>query len=193
MGSRYPITPIPFIAPTREALEQEDQYAPLVEVDDRLGFYFGVDLVNKNAVKLQYLYYDNQADQEDIRSGQYGWKTQFHHIAVQWQINAATKLLSQWIDGRTEMGDRLVIANFRSRYVMVVRDWGKSRLAWRWEDFGTTDRDETPMDTNHEDGRSLTLSLSHLWSKKYKATIELRRWESERPGQIHSRSRRRSR
>lgn len=38
------------------------------------------------------------------------------------------------------------------------------------------------MDTNIEDGKSWTVAFAYLWTPAIKTTLELKSWQSERPG-----------
>lgn len=181
LNSTYPITPIPIIT-NGELSNQESQYDPYIEADERPGFYLGASADLRQRVRLDYFYYDNQANPNTIEGGQYAWHTRFHHLAAAWDISVNTKLLSQWIEGDTEMGRALVLSGFRAKYLMFVQQLGRAQLALRWEDFSTSDRDSTRLDTNIEDGESWTFAYAYLWKPELKTTLELKSWKSERRG-----------
>lgn len=186
LGSEYPITPIPIIM-GGELSAQEQYYDPFVETDERPGFYLGGKASWQKQWHLDYAYYDNQADPNTVEAGQYGWRTRFHHIGMQWQADstgllADSKLLAQWMEGDTEMGARAIMAGFRARYIMLVKSWQRVDVAIRWEDFSTSDRDNTPMDTNIENGESATVSVARWWKGGFKTSLEFKRWKSTRPG-----------
>ena len=75
--------------------QQTPYFQPFVETDNRPGYYLGAEAkyhlkhrsTGPNLLKFSYLYYDNRADPESLKNGQYGWKTRFHHLANKWKRN----------------------------------------------------------------------------------------------------------
>jgi len=107
IGSRYPVANLPQLGEDSLFEKQALWYEPIVEVDNRLGYYLGGDLSlgkqfgRGRALKLSYLYYDNQADPTAIKDGQYGWKTTFHHFGAHWRLSNKTEVLAQALSGST--------------------------------------------------------------------------------------------
>jgi hypothetical protein len=195
IGSRYPVADLPQLRDGALFEQQARRYQPIVEVDNRPGYYFGGDLMlgkqfgRGRTLKLSYLYYDNQADPTVIKNGQYGWETKFHHLGAHWRLSNKTEVLAQALSGSTLMGKGLtssVEADFWSAYTMLTHRLGAHRATLRWDRFEVEDLDETPEDSNHEHGHSWTLSYSLNWGKGFKTSLSRMHWESERQGRHYN-------
>ena len=106
---------------------------PFEEIDDRPGFYGGVEWRYARRALLQLAHYDNRADPAAFRDGQWGWDTAFTHLAAQISLPAELGLIAQWIRGDTYwiVGARangmlspvaeIVTDVFESKFVMLTR------------------------------------------------------------------------
>lgn len=185
IGSDYPLAELPGLNPGGPFDEQQRQYSPFEEVDNRPGFYIGGEMSRRRNLRVTYLYYDNQGKPSAIENGQYAWRTRFHHLGVHWHLSRSTELLSQYMTGNTNMGrsrDAEVDADFWSSYIMLSKRWGAQRLSLRWDRFEVTDEDATFRDSNGEHGRSVNLSYSIIWQRRWKLSLDATHWRSERPG-----------
>jgi hypothetical protein len=190
LSSDYPLADLPQVGEGALFEDQISRFEPFVEADDRLGFYVGGDLAigaklgRNRALKLSYLYYDNQAKSTALRDGQYGWRTRFHHASAHWRLAGNFEILSQAMSGDTLMGagpTTSIEADFWSAYLLFSKRFGAHRASLRWDRFEVEDLDQTPYDNNDEHGSSATLSYSYNWGKGWKASVNLTHWESDRP------------
>ncbi len=165
LGESISIAPRPAVGTDIGFVDQEPYYQPFVEIDDTPGYFFSVSAAQQNRFKIRYDYYDNRADPEAIRDGQYGWRTKFSHLGLSYSFTEATRLYSQWLEGSTFMGiedDSVYIDNdFQSWYLGVSQTFGNFQLDLRYDDFSVRDRDSTEMDNNDQDGDAIVLALRY--------------------------------
>lgn len=135
---------------------QATRTRPVIELDNRPGWYAKAGWTPSSWLDLQLLHYDNRGDPAAATATlQWGWRTRFDNLGAlltfgKWQIR------SQGMAGRTEMGfpenGRLwVDTRFRAGYVMATRTFARGSASLRMEAFGTT---------------SLGSELGRDWSEK---------------------------
>ena len=95
---------VPQIQPSGWFRRQAPHTRPFDEVDHALGFYYGAEWRLGRRILLAAMHYDNHADPQVIREGQYGWTTRFDHVGAQFELPSDLGLIVQWMDGTTEMG-----------------------------------------------------------------------------------------
>ena len=94
------------------------------------GAYAGVEWRYARRALVQLARYDNRADPYSFADGQWGWGTDFNHLAVQVGLPAEIGLVVQWMDGATEWltaalpnGTRMPMSELRAgRVRLAVRD-----------------------------------------------------------------------
>lgn len=146
---------------------------PFREIDHRVGFYLGGHLRYLKTAELRYYYYDNQADPLAVNSDRlYAWRTKFHATAARYSLSPNTRLMAQWLTGSTEMGPKLVFADFDAFYLMLSHRIGEHRLSARWDRFRVKEDDLLPDDPNDSDGHGLTLAWRFSLSSHWKLGLE---------------------
>ena len=73
--------------------------SPFEEIDHRPGVYAGLEWRYAQRALVQVARYDNRADPTAFSDGQWGWGTDFNHLAVQVSLPAEVGLVVQWMDG----------------------------------------------------------------------------------------------
>ena len=176
-GDKLPLPPLPQIQPGM-LFEQQDPYvAPFREVDNRTGFYVSAEWVFASRALLRAMHYDNRADPLALEDGQYGWYTEFNHIAAQFSLPSEFAVLTQWMKGSTVMGPfvngaHMVDAEFDSKFLMLTKLLGKHRLALRYDAFEMAENDSTSEDSNQEDGHVWTATYRHNYSDRISLAVE---------------------
>lgn len=165
LNDELAIPPLPFTtAPQR--------LAPFQEIDDRAGAYAGVEWRYGRRALVQLARYDNRADPYSFSSGQWGWATDFNHLAVQISLPGEIGLVAQRLDGATEWipGARadgtfepwafFAHDEIESRFVLLTRRLGKAqRLTLRYDTFSIERPAAAPV--LHSDG-------GHAWTLSYR-------------------------
>ncbi len=133
---------------------------PFEEVDDRVGGYVGGHWQYKKQSEVRFYYYYNDGNPLKKRQDmQYAWRTEFSSLAWQYRFNANTRLLTQWMQGSTEMGVGVASRiDYESFYLMLSHKWKSHRFSIRYDDFETVENDNIPQDPNDSDGHAWTLA-----------------------------------
>jgi hypothetical protein len=185
LNDQLEIPPMPFTT-------RPQQLTPFMETDHRPGLYAGVEWRYAQRALVQYARYDNRADPWSFRDGQWGWGTDFDHLAVQLSLPAQLGLVYQWMDGTTEWltaaqpnGTRLPISmhvhdRFYSQFVLLTRKLGANqRFAVRYDTFETERPASVPV-LHSDEGSAWTLSYRVEATERFSGGIEWLRIESER-------------
>jgi len=185
MGDELEIPPMPFTT-------NPQRLSPIAETDHRPGAYAGLEWRYAQRALVQLARYDNRADPYSFSDGQWGWGTDFNHLAVQVSLHAEVGLVVQWMDGATEWltaaqpnGTRLPISEyahdeFESKFVMLTRRLGATqRLALRYDTFSTERPAEVPV-LYSDEGHAWTLSYRIEPTQRFSGGIEWLRVESSR-------------
>ncbi|MDB5680743.1 MAG: hypothetical protein JWO16_548, partial [Sphingomonas bacterium] len=126
---------VPYVQATRTR--------PVVELDNRPGFYGKLDWAPTEWFDLQAFHYDNRGNPEAVTPTlQWGWRTRFDDLGAvltfgDWQVKAQG-MAGKTLMGFPENGRLWVDTTFRSGYVMTTRNFFKGSASVRVEAFGTT-------------------------------------------------------
>ncbi len=149
------------------------------ETDGHIGFYVGAHYQYLRRTDVRLYIYDNMASPFGLEPDmQYSWRTKFVSLAALHKFNKQTRLLVQYMNGSTAMGDyqKGVHNDFQAWYVMLnhsfVLDQKQHRLSLRYDNFNVADKDANPFDPNTSNGDSITLSWRYLINKSISAGIE---------------------
>ena len=71
------------LIPPRPFSTRPQNLSPFMETDHRPGGYAGVEWRYAQRALVQFARYDNRADPYSFSDGQWGWGTDFNHLAVQ--------------------------------------------------------------------------------------------------------------
>ncbi|MEM8499988.1 MAG: hypothetical protein AAF542_18345 [Pseudomonadota bacterium] len=174
VGETLPLRDLPAFADGQPFQQQAVEFEPFKEVDNRVGGYLGIEWRRSRSLRVQAVYYHNNADPRTIEDGQYGWRTQFSQLAVHWRFAQQWELLSQWMWGSTVMGKFGVDNDFDAAYVMLAKTLQrKHRLALRAERFSVDDKDYLGvLDPNDEEGWAATVAYSFMPIKQLSLSLD---------------------
>jgi len=171
-SDRVNFAPIPTII--REDLIDSPAWVdPFTEIDGRWGFYVGAHLRYFRQSEARYYYYDNRADPSALNSLRlYAWRTKFHSLALQHNINRQWRFMSQIMDGSTNMGPNIVFADFTSWYIALRYLRDKHSITARYDWFDVREDDTVPIDQNDSDGYGLTLAWRYQLDPQWEIGAE---------------------
>ena len=161
---------------------------PFEEIDDRPGFYGGVQWRWGERAMIKYFYYDNHADPEATSGSApdmaYAWETKFNHLSAQFALPWKLGLLGQWIDGSTIMGPDLGLwhvqdVRFDSTYATLTRQIGRHRIAVRYEWFDLQPHNDPDGITNQDKGNAVALSWLFQFNPKLRFAAEYMQIKSD--------------
>lgn len=139
---------------------------PVLELDNRAGYYGRLEWRPPAPVAVSAIYYDNAGDRTSVDTyRQWAWETRFFNLGVRWEPDDKTTVLAQAMKGETLMGFRFqgrgpiwLDVGYRAAYALVRREVGRDVLSARLDWFETSDRAPLPPDDNTEDGWAATLA-----------------------------------
>lgn len=168
---------------------QANATIPFTEVDQRLGFYTGVTLDKQETGKFRLLYYDNMANPQAIKEGQYGWHTRFWSLGIKHELPYAITFIAQGMVGSTAMGKlkegkRSVDVNFWSASALLSKSIDIHRFSIRYDHFITDQIDSLPLDNNNETGHAWTFNYNFTLAQQHQFNFEVNYIDSDRPARL---------
>lgn len=157
---------------------QPDWVEPFTELDDHTGFYSGVHYLYQQNTEVRWYHYDNRADPTVFRQGQYAWLNRFEQLAFQQQLTERLRFVSQWLDGKTEMGFKTVLVDYQAAYLLLNYQYDQWQATVRYDHWQQWDRDDTIGDDNSGRGHSWTLALQYQLSEQWTVLSEFSRMNS---------------
>jgi hypothetical protein len=186
-----PLPPNPAIRPGGMFQSQASWAEPILEVDDRAGWFGAFSWDKYRKLLVNGIYYDNRANPMAFRSGQYGWHTKFYDVGVLYSMRDGSdgpELLGQFLAGDSWMGNLApdlpkVNFDYRAGYVLFTVPFGRQRVTFRYDRFKTVDLDEfADIDNNDESGNAVTFAYLLRTASKQRLALELLRVRSDRLG-----------
>lgn len=159
---------------------------PLIEIDDRPGFYGRIELALAVPARIGLFYYDNRADpQRATPELQWGWHTRFWALGARLDAAPDTWILAQALAGTTEMGietdeEYWVETRFRAAYARISHRVGDVTISGRIELFDTRERGNRMEPSESEDGWAATGAVSWAISPHVQLLGEVLRVDSDR-------------
>lgn len=160
---------------------------PTLELDNKVGYFLSLDYQTSFGLETGVQYYDNRGDPTAFEDGQYGWDTQFLNIYAEYNSDQGLTLISQYMDGDTDMGPMLVgwrypaSTRYQSAFLLASQELGAVRLTGRVDWFKTIDRNLIEEDNNNENGWSALLAATYRVSDSIQMMAEYMHISSERP------------
>lgn len=182
IAERLPLPPLIFSgqngAPPRVIERRLD---PFSEIDDRPGFYAGVEWELARRARLSLTGYDNRGDPDAFRNGQWAWGTRFWQIGGQFEMPYRIGVVAQrmrgdtdWLifansDGTLSPATRLVTDEFDAYFVLVSREIrSRHRVSLRHDEFDFV----RPGDLVIDDGDARMISYSYSVNSRLSMHVE---------------------
>jgi hypothetical protein len=109
------------------------------EIDNRAGFYAGIEARYFDRVVIRALHYDNRADPEafDPAIRTFAWNTHFNSVGLRAESADGWTAIVQYLDGETEIEPESGYLGwpFRARFGLVSRQMGNHRISIRYDSF----------------------------------------------------------
>jgi hypothetical protein len=161
---------------------------PVIEIDDRVGYYARLSWSPSAPVRFEALHYDNRGDPEAVtRLREWGWRTRFDSVGAVAEVGR--DLTVKAMQGRTEMGyprhgKIWVDTRFRAAYLLATQKFGENSFSGRIEAFGTRNSGSRLTREDDEDGWSATLAARHPIGEHVNTLIELQHVRSRREARL---------
>ena len=157
---------------------QPDWVEPFAELDGHTGWYAGLHYLYQQDSELRFYHYDNRADPTVLAQGQYAWLNQFDQLAFQQQLSPRWRLVSQYLDGRTEMGFDTVLIDYRGAFILLNYQDDLWQATLRYDHWQQWDRDATVGDDNSGRGHKWTFAWQYPLSDSWTLLAEFSRMNS---------------
>ncbi|MBF7072339.1 hypothetical protein ISG33_02840 [Glaciecola sp. MH2013] len=173
-AERLEFAPYPSVI-SPEVIDHPAWVEPFSELDSRVGAYLGLHLRYLRRTQIKYYYYDNFANPNSVNSQRlYAWRTKFHSIAVQHQVNKSLAFKAQILGGSTLMGENFVHVDYQAAFAQILLQLTKrSKVSTRVDVFDVNERDIIPEDPNNSHGSALTLNYKYALTDSISIGSEL--------------------
>lgn len=184
---RLALPNVRIVRPGARLQRQAPHIEPFDEIDDRMAFYVGGRVEHDDWGELRALYFDNSADDLELRKGQWPWDTRFLALGGKTVLPGEIDVIAQLMTGTTTVVTipngvgPVVKTGYLSGFALFSRAWDRHRLSLRLEYFETTDRDRLFPDNNNEWGNAVTAAYVFRPADNQRLTLELLRIHSTRP------------
>lgn len=181
----FPLPPLsPFMVK-----RQAPYTTPVRELDGRAGAYAHLEWRPSANLMLDLFAYDNDGNRTAVDKREWSWETRFFNLGARWDLDEATHLRAQAMQGETLMGRSTARGvwtdvGFQSVYVSATRDLGPGSLTGRLDQFSTTDRTNKAVDNNAEHGWSALVAYRWDLRPDVHLVVEGLRIDSDRPERV---------
>lgn len=169
-GTSWKLPPLSPFMRTKQAPVTD----PVLELDNRAGWYGRLEWRPPAPVVLSAIYYDNAGDRTSVEARQWSWETRFFNAGLQWRPRDDLDVRMQVMRGETLMGFRSggslwIDAGYSAAYGLVRKRLGDDALSARLDVFEATDRTQLLRDDNRERGWAATVA----WRRKLNPHLDL--------------------
>ena len=153
------------------------------DIDSRTGFSERVRLQMPERALIQFARIDNRTEVYPGTPPEVPWHTRFNIVSAEAGSNAPVTMAGEWARGETTVGfpGGTFTLDFDTAYLLVSRKFGANRYTTRIERFTTRDHRRPANDTNHENGRALTVAWLHDSSEHLRTSLEYVRATGDHP------------
>jgi hypothetical protein len=153
------------------------------EIDRKPGVYGGLTWRHHDRIEIRALRYDNQADPgASTMAGGGAWRTRFSSFGARLEPTAHWTFIAQYLDGDTVIGpDSDPFDQFRMTYHVAFGlasyDWRATRLAVRFDEFGTHQSSGFSGEPGNESGHAWTAACTRNLGEHWQLAAEwIRVW-----------------
>jgi hypothetical protein len=170
LNDKLPMPPMPVFGAGGVVVGARDQSVePIEEIDDEPGYYAGIEWRYARRALVQLAHYDNRADPESFRDGQWGWNTSFTHVGAQVDLPGGFGLMSQWMGGATYWLIGVTPTGMRTPFTELVDDEFDASFLMLTRRLATPHRVSVRYDTFDfaREEMNLTIDSGHAWTVAY--------------------------
>jgi hypothetical protein len=144
------------------------------EIDNRPGYHLSAYATHDSGLELRALHYDNRADPDVYKASisDYAWHTKFDSLGARYDGPAGLAIIAQWLKGETFVDEPASSWNFKAAFLLVAREFGRHRLAVRYDDFHVHPGLQPNYPLNPEHGDALTLDWTYAFTRHLELTGE---------------------
>jgi len=157
------------------------------EIDDRLGYYAGIEWKRADQVTLRALHYDNRGDLRKFHYD-FDWLTRYDSLGARVELPRDWTVIAQWMRGDTSVG---YIPSGVTQYYLDLHSWfallskrlGAHRLTLRYDEFGT-DQEQGTGFRNWDEGTAWTFAYLYDLDNRWQLAFESLWIDSKLTGRV---------
>jgi len=147
------------------------------EIDNRVGYYAGLEFSWQDRVVVRALHYDNRGDPARFDKEEYAWLSRFDSIGVRVELPEEWTVIAQHLEGDTAIGASADgkgyhILDFSSEFVLVSKAYGRHRGSARYERLHTTTVRGSRFFNSNQDGDAWTLAYRYDLGDRWQIHVE---------------------
>jgi hypothetical protein len=147
------------------------------EIDNRPGYYAGVELKWRNQHVLRALHYDNRADPAQVNRSDTAWLNHLEAIGARLELPANFTLITQRMWGDTAIGESADgrgsrIADLRSYFVLVSHLHGRHRVTLRYDSMYISSVRGREIFNSRQDAHAWTAAYLLNWNDQWMTGVE---------------------
>lgn len=184
---RLSLPNVRIVRPGGRLFKQAPFIEPFKEIDDRAAYYVSARAESEDWGEARALYYNNSADNLELKGGQWPWHTKFWSYGLKTFLPGDIDFIAQYMKGSTTVVSipnslsPVVYVDFQSVFALFSHEWDQHRVSLRLEYFETTDEDVLFPDNNNEWGNAVTAAYVFRPADNQRLTVEYLRVYSTRP------------
>ncbi len=133
------------------------------EIDNRVGYYSGLEFSWRDRLVLKALHYDNRGDPGAKDDTQYAWLSRFNSYGMRLELPRAWTVIAQHMDGDTGVapspdGKGASILDYEADFLLVSKTYGRQRWSARYDRFYTETVRGAAFFDSWQDGHAWTLA-----------------------------------
>lgn len=147
------------------------------EIDNRVGYYAGLEFSWQDRIVVRALHYDNRGDPARFDKEEYAWLSRFDSIGVRVELPEEWTVIAQHLEGDTAIGASADgkgyhILDFSSEFVLVSKAYGRHRGSARYERLQTTTVRGSRFFNSNQDGDAWTLAYRYDLGDRWQIHVE---------------------
>jgi hypothetical protein len=153
------------------------------EIDNRPGYYVGVQAAWPERFVVRALHYDNRGDPAATNGFEYAWLTRFDSAGLRFEWQPDWTFIAQWVDGdtavRPEDGLETLRLGFESYFALLSGVFGKHRVTARYDHLSTYMLRGGLYFDSYQDAKAWTLDYSFDFGPRWQLWLEALQVEGE--------------
>lgn len=147
------------------------------EIDDRPGYYVGLETKWRGRHVLRLLHYDNRADPAQSSGIHAAWLSRFDALGARLELPSGLTLIAQGMRGDTAVGRSpdgagMLIAEFWSYFALGSATSGAHRLTLRYDRMHVQSTRGTQFFDSRQNAHAWTLAYFFDWSAHWRTALE---------------------
>jgi hypothetical protein len=147
------------------------------EIDDRAGYYAGVQVSWPERLVFRALHYDNRGDPGANNGYEYAWLSRFDSAGARLDWPRDWTLILQRMAGDTAVGPSadgrgLMILDYESYFVLLSRELGRHRVSFRYDDLHTETVRGAQFFNSYQDAEGVLLAYMFDYDAHWQLALE---------------------